>query len=718
MTKFTCKNQIFKGMLIMLSLMIALPGQVLFAQNANCTVEISKHKDRNHPELTKLNAIAKGESPITYMWSTGETTQFILVDAEGEYCVTITDGVGCTTNECVVVEGEKECEVEIEVVTNRPGTNTASWTLTAKGHGSEPFQYKWNTGDDTQSITVERPGEYCVILIDAEGCEAKACVRVGTPDKCGVEITKIRGGLGTNTSSLVLLANPKGAEPFTYEWSTGETTQRILVDAAGKYCVTITDANGCKADACVEVEDPSGGRCDVTIRKVELRLPGSNGVLLLANGNGQAPFTFEWSTGETGRAILVDKSGEYCVVMKDAAGCETKACVRIDLGQSGECDVQILERKIPGPLGGTLLIAMPRGKAPYTFKWNTGDVNRVIFADRPGEYCVRMEDATGCIAEACTRVGNTRPDMCDVEIIHRPSPTASGEYVLQAVAKGHAPFEYMWSTGETTQTIRVKGAGEYCVKIVDATGCTARACFEIRDTRCAVDIIAKRDPNHHLVYLHAQAKGEAPFKYRWSNGETTETIRVDEEGEYCVAIVDANGCEAKSCFTVKFGQHDRCAVRIKVERRDPNTNTYVLVAEGKGNEPISYHWNTGEKTQRILITEAGEYCVEIVTSDNCTARACVKWDGRHVPGLTSNPVEVNYTVYPNPVSEFVVLKRDQTTEDQTVRVMRRDGYVALQAVWPGEAMERQLDVQHLNPGTYFIQVISKDEVRTLPFFKQ
>lgn len=40
---------------------------------------------------------------------------------------------------------------------------------------------------------------------------------------------------------------------LAYEWSTGETTERIYSIKKGNYCVTVTDCNGCQAIDCIDV---------------------------------------------------------------------------------------------------------------------------------------------------------------------------------------------------------------------------------------------------------------------------------------------------------------------------------------------------------------------------------------------------------------------------------------------------------------------------------
>jgi hypothetical protein len=257
------------------------------------------------------------------------------------------------------------------------------------------------------------------------------------------------------------------------------------------------------------------------------------------------------------------------------------------------------------------------------------------------------------------------------------------------------------------------------VKVVDANGCVASACIVITDAKCSVTINAKRDTANGVVYLSAEAKGTAPFMYLWNTGETTQVIKVEKEGEYCVKVIDADSCEAKACFTLKTGTHDNCEVIIEHQRSNTNVGV-VLIAKARGNGPIKYKWSTGEQTQEIRVVDPGRYCVEILTADGCTASACVKWDGRTVgPGFGNGSQNENeFSIYPNPASDRLVLKRKLEGTDAIIRIMRRDGQMASQSVWPAGGTEWEMDVYSLTPGAYFIQIIENDQIRTLSFFKQ
>ena len=59
-------------------------------------------------------------------------------------------------------------------------------------------------------------------------------------------------------NGAINLAVSGGTAPYTYDWSTGATTQNISGLASGSYTVTVTDANGCASTtASISITQPS-----------------------------------------------------------------------------------------------------------------------------------------------------------------------------------------------------------------------------------------------------------------------------------------------------------------------------------------------------------------------------------------------------------------------------------------------------------------------------
>ncbi len=476
----------------------------------------------------RLKAIGSGKAPFKYKWSEGSTTPSIFVAIHNEYCVTITDATGCVSTACVKIGDiiSTNCGVVIQ--------QKSSNELLALAKGKAPFKYEWTGPNGFTSkdmiIKITSPGEYCVYVVDSTGCKSKSCIVIKPTVGCGVDIIQYPDSL---KDYVKLFAKTNGVGPYTYLWSTGAKTESILAEKSGEYCVTVTNASGCVAKSCIKVNIG----CSVTINIV----PANNGTIakkLIAVPTGKAPFKYLWSNGSTNEGILVDKAGEYCITVTDTTGCVTKSCVKVGFDS---CGVTI--NVVPFTNGTKRLIAIPSGKAPYTFVWSNGLKTDGITVEKAGEYCVTVTDANGCVAKACMKVTF---ENCSAKIEVVPSPNSTVRTLI-AVPTGVGPFTYLWSTGATTEKIEVKDSKEYCVTIKDATGCIAKACISLQGV-CSTTILIDSLSNGAYL-LEASPSGIGPFKYLWSNGSTDKFIKTDSKSkEFCVTVTDSKNCISKACL--------------------------------------------------------------------------------------------------------------------------------------------------------------------------
>lgn len=114
--------------------------------------------------------------PITYQWSTGDTTSTIGNLHAGDYDVTITDGAGCDDQLTYSLIDPDPLVITVDTVihiTGEPG----SIFISVEG-GTEPYAtYEWffegapvSMQEDLEDIT--SGGLYAVVVTDANGCSA------------------------------------------------------------------------------------------------------------------------------------------------------------------------------------------------------------------------------------------------------------------------------------------------------------------------------------------------------------------------------------------------------------------------------------------------------------------------------------------------------------------------------------------------------------------
>ena len=139
-------------------------------------------------------------------------------------------------------------------------------TVTAEG-GIAPYSYLWSNGQDTETATGLSAGNYSVEITDALGSTVTSEIKIQAAEAIVitmVEDKKVYAGYETSCTSLSAVAITGGSGEYTYEWSTGETSEVIQVcpSETTVYTLFVTDVKGCTAEATVtvNVEDVSCGK--------------------------------------------------------------------------------------------------------------------------------------------------------------------------------------------------------------------------------------------------------------------------------------------------------------------------------------------------------------------------------------------------------------------------------------------------------------------------
>src|SRR5205085_3068173 len=100
---------------------------------------------------------------------------------------------------------------------------------------------------------------------------------------------------GSNASLDITVSG--GVTPYTFSWSSGQTTEDLTGIVAGSYSVTVTDAAGTSAENTFNV--PDAIRITGFIDCNQVCFGQCNGVINLTILTGTGPFTYHWNTGAT-----------------------------------------------------------------------------------------------------------------------------------------------------------------------------------------------------------------------------------------------------------------------------------------------------------------------------------------------------------------------------------------------------------------------------------
>lgn len=202
------------------------------------------------PFITGSTLICTGDAATltasggsSYLWSNGETTAFIIVSpaATTTYSVSVSGTCSGTASTTLTVTSAVTAVITCQDVC---GSNSA--ILTASGGAT----YLWSTGAVSSSITVSPAAttNYSVIVSAGSCSDTTVCTVNVFPGP----VVSVSSDTAIQTGQTVTLTATGGG---TYAWSNGSTDNTISVSPSvtTQYAVTVTDANGCTANALVTV---------------------------------------------------------------------------------------------------------------------------------------------------------------------------------------------------------------------------------------------------------------------------------------------------------------------------------------------------------------------------------------------------------------------------------------------------------------------------------
>jgi len=215
---------------------------------------------------------------------------------------------------------------------------------------------------------------------------------------------------------------------------------------------------------------------------------------------------------------------------------------------------------------------------------------------------------------------------------------ANDGYATVSVSSGYPPYQYMWSTNDTIDSIGGLSAGTYSVTLTDSTGDSATASVIITEPTTLVSS-GVVDSN---VTCHSYANGGAsssasggttPYSYLWSNSATTASITGVVAGTYSVTITDANGCTDSSSVAITQPTALMASTAL-----DSNASCSTCADGGAtasasgGTGAYSYSWSNSATTASITGVVSGTYSVTISDANGCTDSASIFIDD--IPPVT------------------------------------------------------------------------------------
>jgi hypothetical protein len=396
----------------------------------------------------------------------------------------------------------------------------------------------------------------------------------------------------------------------------------------------------------------------------------------LADWNGNSsPITVVWNTGATAHKITVPGGGFYSYD-DSSFGCDHhQNTYTVDVFFPGPLEIEGTPVNCAGS-EGELTVDLG-GYAIESFLWNpnSGGVFSPIPYNAPGTFTLTIFDRLGCPYSDTYTVTYLPQVITTISGPVRMCP--EGDSATLKVNGG--PFvSYVWDHGATGSPIKVYEPGLYRVTVTTADGCTGEAVFGIESAEVVPFNIKATLPgicpgiNDTLTVAELSA-----IFFKWSTGQTTRSIVVNQPGTYTVTVTNIYGCTTTTAITI-----------LPVSPPTPTLLPPILcpgtsaILSPTGGPYANYLWTGGTDTTFLKIDTSGTYRVTVSNSIGCTGSASV-------------------TVVANPLPNVAITGPPVACPGQTVLLVASPGFVAY--TWSNGSSNDSLTVGQT--GIYTVQVI-------------
>ncbi len=556
-----------------------------------------------------------GGQAISYLWSTGETTQNISLGSAGIYAVTTTDLNTCTSIDIFQLSIYNLPTVDLGSPIYYCEGTTFNQPLDA---GSGYSSYSWMNGGSSQVLMLnETMSTVWVEVTDVNTCsnsdtmfvieDPKPYINLGSNDTaCSAQITTLNSGNNTGGVTSYLWSTNQTSPSITFQ-----TPINVSTPVTSSYSLTITDTN-----ACVNSD---------TITLTTLPLPnpdlgpdtaycyGSSFSTVLNPGQFSA---YNWNTGNSSQTINIGAfDSVYSVTVTDANGCQNSDYIIVS------------EYALPNPdLGNDIYYCEGTNFSttldPGNFNeyyWDSGKSLPYHLVTGAGNYHVTVTDINGCEnSDSISIFMSSKPvvdlgsdiTMCEDSVFMMTFDAST--YLSQN------QYNFQWNTGSTNPTVLITDFGTYSVTVTESnSGCMDSSSvsllpFNLIEVSLGNDTIIC-DGSSQLI--EANVSGGSGYSYLWSTGATTTSINIYEPGEYWVELNSNNN----TCGGVRDTINYELAFAPDVELGDDIEacigEEVYLVNQLASNEYTEYDWDFMGIGDSMLVTNDGFY--EVTASNAC-----------------------------------------------------------------------------------------------------
>lgn len=577
----------------------------------------------SYADGTAKLAVTGGTTPYSFAWDNSETTDSIGALDAGAYYFTITDANLCEIIDSVVINEPNEIMisyVSTDVNCNSGTDGTIDLTIT---NGILPLTYTWNNDSTTEDLSNLLAGVYTVTISDTDGCIKDTTITISEPNELLVSLAGTNVNCNGGADGAIDATVSGGTTPYTFAWSTTETTEDINSLTAATYSLTVTDSLACAAIETIDITEPVAQSITLSASNADCGL--ANGSVWIESYTGfNEPISISWNTNPvqiTDTATNLT-AGVYQVIITDVNGCSDSTSVIINNTTGPVVDsLLVTDVTCNGGHDGTAEVFVSGGTTPYTYAWSNSEITSSISNLSANGYDVTIIDANSC-------------QLIESIVITQPNATTITETITDVtcyglsdgainitVSGGVAPYTYMWNTGETNDSLLNLTANSYSVTVTDSNACETTQIIAVNEPLEITILTGATDANCNSsdgeAWITSVSNINLPYTILWNNAATTDTISNLSVGSYLVTITGNDGCSNSASVNVSNTGAPTVSDSITNVTCYGFSDGAIDLTISGGNTPYSIIWSNTENSEDITALTANEYTVTVIDANNC-----------------------------------------------------------------------------------------------------
>ncbi|MBP7496502.1 MAG: hypothetical protein KA792_02415, partial [Bacteroidales bacterium] len=472
-------------------------------------------------------------------------------------------------------------------------------------------------------------------------------------------------------------SNYNGSSLLTYKWypETGLSNPNISnpiinTEKSTEYTVEVSNDFGCNS---------ATDNVKVNIKSLDFKLsftqnqqvftsPPFN-VLFVNTTPNKTNYDFQWDFGDGDYYNGIDppshsykSNGKYTVKLigiEKAGGCiDTLIMPEYIVCIGGtECDYTVaIEQSSPvyTCVGEKIVLSCNKSEE-YKYQWLRNgilleaDTFNTINTSKAGEYrIIAKKGVCSVVSPALLLINKNSPPIPQINAVGSISYCAGGEVKLDAP---YGYNQYLWSNGQTTQSITVKNPGTFMVTVINNSGCANVSSPYIvgesplnKPDLCMVSVDDNTNKNIIIWEKHNIEAVDSFLIYKETNKAEVYKLLAKLSSKSFSTYIDKSSEPAKQANRYKIAIKDTCGA--ETEMSDYHKTMHLTINKGigesynliwspyEGFEFDSYYIYRGDTPDNMLILDTiasnlysytdlnplqgnNYYMVEVINPNNC-----------------------------------------------------------------------------------------------------